>query len=235
MSNRIILVLSVASGVLLVLAGILFPLAIPLEPRPPLLTAHLLAGRQTISFVYVGAVVLSNLLFSPLLVLLTIRLYRHRQGTAIIAGSLLAFALVLETIAVLVSLARWSWLIPTGAKGDPNVLLLFETFQTLWMMLDLPGALLFYVAGAIYAVGLWRMHPTAALLLAASAGFFVIAGAVSVASPAIGGALVAGSIVIYGIAYIALGQLTIELGKPEADLESAGAKPSAQPEFSPKV
>ncbi len=234
MSNRIVLSLAVASGLLLALVGILFPLVVPLEPRPPLLTAYLLAGRQTISYVYVGAVVLSNIIFSPLLVLLTIRLYRHRQGTAIIGGSLLAFGILLETIAVLVSLARWSWLIPVGAKGEPNVLLLFETFQTLWMMLDLPGALLFYIAGAIYAVGLWRLHPTTAMLLAASGGFFLIAGAVSIAFPAIGGALVAGSIVIYGIAYMAIGQFVVELGKSEAELESVSPQVTAQPKLSPK-
>jgi hypothetical protein len=235
MSNRVIVALSVLSGVLLVLAGMLFPLVVPLEPRPPLLTANLLAGRQMMSYVYVAAVVLSNLAFSPLLVLLTIRLYPKRPGPAIIAGSLLAFAILLETIAVLISLARWSWLIPVGAKGDPNVLLLFETFQVLWMALDLPGAFLFYVSGVIYAVVLWRMHPTAAMLLAASAGFFVAGGAVSIAYPAIGGALVAGSIVVYGIAYIALGQFIIELGKPEANRESAGMQVSAKPELSPKV
>ncbi len=235
MSNRIVLALCVLSGALLALAGILFPLVVPLEPRPPLLTANLLAGRQTMSFVFVGALVLSNVAFSPLLALLTIRLYPRRQGTAIIAGSLMTFGIVLETIAVLMSLARWSWLIPSGAKGDPNVLLLFQTFQTLWMALDLPGALLYYVAGAIYAVGLWRLHPTAAMLLAASGGFILIAGAVSITYPAIGGALVTGSIVIYGMAYIALGQLIIELGKPEVNLEAAGAQATVKPEFSPKT
>ncbi len=235
MSNRIVITLSIASGLLLALVGILFPLAIPLEPRLPLLLANALAARQTISYAYVGAVVLSNLLFSPLLVLLTIRLYRRLQATAIIAGSLLAFGIVLETIAVLISLARWSWLIPIGAKGDPNVLLLFETFQTLWMMLDLPGALLFYVAGAIYAVGLWRMHQTTAMLLAASVGFFLIAGAFSTIYPAIAGALLTGSIVIYGIAYISLGQLIIELGKPETNAEPAAAQVSAKPELLPKA
>lgn len=235
MSNRVVVVLSIATGVLLVLAGVLFPLVVPLEPRPAFLTANLLAGRQMMSYVYVAAMVLSNLAFSPLLVLLTIRLYATRPGSAIIAGTLLAFGIVLETIAVLISLARWSWLIPTGAKGDPNVLLLFETFQILWMALDLPGAFLYYVSGVIYAIVLWRTHPTAAMLLAASAGFFVAGGALSIAYATIGGALVAGSIVVYGIAYIALGQLIIELGKPEANLALPEAHVSTKAELSPKV
>ncbi len=235
MSSRAIQVLSVLSGALLVLVGILFPLAIPLEPRAPLLVAYTLAARQTINYVYVGAVVLSNLLFSPLLVLLTIRLYRQRQGTAIIAGSFLGFALVLETVAVLISLSRWQWLIPVAAKGEPNVLLLFETFQTLWLMLDLPGALLFYVAGVIYAIGLWRLHQTTALLFTASAAFFVAAGAVSLVTPAIGGALLTGSIVVYGIAYIALGQLIIELGKGPAEPETARNEVSAPTPVSGKA
>ncbi len=228
MSNRIILVMSVLSGLFLVLVGVLFPLAIPLEPRPPLLTAYLLNSRQAINFVYVMGVVLSNVLFSPLLVILTARLYRRRQATAIVAGSFMAFAIILETIAVLLSLARWSWVIPAAARDDPSALLAFDTFQLLWLMVDLPGAFLFYVAGAIYAIGLWRLHPTSSLLLSGSVVFFLAAGIVSIFSPAIGGAIVAGSIVTFGIAYIALGQLIIELGNAQPQPEIAREKTSTR-------
>ncbi len=220
MSQRTVQVLSVLSGLTLALAGMLFPIANPLEPRAPLLLANALAARQAISYACVATLVLSNLLYSPLLILLTIRLYKHRQGTAILAGAFLGFAIVLETVAALISLARWVWIIPVAAKGEPNVLLLFQTFQMLWQMVALPGALLFYVAGIIYAIGLWRLHQTTAVLMTASVGFIAFAAVVSTVSPAVAGALVTGSIVIYGIAYIAVGQLIVELGKPEQAAEA---------------
>ncbi len=227
MSERIIQVMAISSGIVLSLAGILFPIANPFEPRAPLLLANALAGRQIISYTYVTMVVLSNTLFSPLLLLLTVRLYKYRLVTAIVAGSFLGIAFVLETVAALISLARWVWIIPVAAKGEPNVLLLFQTFQTLWQSIALLGALLLYLAGTIYALGLWRMHQSTAVLMTASVGFLALAAVVSAVSPAIAGAIVAGSIVIFGISYISLGQLIVELGKLEPILGTSGNQASA--------
>jgi len=204
--------LAILAGLFLAVAGVLFPLAVLPGGVTTQATAQYLAGSQGASLLYVAAVLLSNLLFLPVLVLLTIRLYFKRPGTAIGAGVMIALAILLETIAVLVSLARWSS-IPAAAGGDKTAISLFETIQALFLAIDLPGVLLFYAGAAIYALGLRRMHRPSAVILAVSIALLIAGGLLMAKSPAASTLLTAASIIVYGLGYMALGRLATILGR----------------------
>ncbi len=61
----------------------------------------------------------------------------------------------------------------------------------------------------IYAVALWRLHWPSSWLLLASLVLFVLGFLAVLLLPAISTFLSAASIVVYGVAYIALGRATV--------------------------
>ncbi|HEX2912465.1 MAG TPA: hypothetical protein VH186_16775 [Chloroflexia bacterium] len=210
MPKRVVMVLASLAGIFLAVAGILFPVVVFPQAANSIELARHLSNNQFLSLVYVGAILLSNLLIAPVLLLLSLRLYPLKPAIALSAGVVAGTALMLETVAVLLSLARWTWAIPSAAS-DPAAAKMFETLQSLWLFVDLPGAVLFYCAAVIYAAGVWKLHVFSAWSLAASTGLFLLGGLLTPLSALVGAITCAVSIIVYGLAYFALGDLTIAL------------------------
>jgi hypothetical protein len=67
--------------------------------------------------------------------------------------------------------------------------------------------------GLLPSVALWRLHRAASSLLLTSTGLLVIGFAVAPLFPALSSIIIAGSIMVYGLAYTALGQVAVTLGQ----------------------
>ncbi len=211
MSANRILILAALAGIFLSISGILFPIAIPSEPLSAGELAHMLQANRLACMIHAGTVLLSGVVFLPVLVQLAVRLYPLRPGTAIAGSSILGVAIFLQTVAVLLSLARWNKVVPLAASGNPEGLLLLDTLQMLWLAVDLPGTALFYVASTVLTVGLWSLDTKAAWSLGISTALFIGAFLASFISPGVGTALAAASIFMYGFSYMMLGYLTTRL------------------------
>ena len=213
MSARLIVILAILAGFFLIIAGVTFLLWQPPSSATGstiAMAAHL-AEQQTANLLYVVSVYLSGVLFLPVIVMLTIRLYSKRPNAAIVAGTLFGLGYTLEIVATLASLAQWAMAVPEAAQGDPLGIKLLQTLTLQYLAVDFSGVALVYVAAIIYAVALWRLHRAASLLLLSSTGLFVIGFAVFPLFPALSSMITAGSIVVYGLAYIALGQVAVNL------------------------
>jgi hypothetical protein len=211
MINKSIKVLAILAGLSLVLAGMTFILWMP----PPGLSIqqqalHLMSHKNE-SLIYLFSVYLSGILFTPIIILLTIKLFSQRAIASVAAASTFILAVILQTIATLASFSRWVFAIPELAKGDVSAGRIFETLQTLYLFIDIPGAILFYVAGIIYAVILWNLQRVASLLLTFSIIVFILGGAITSFIPQLSTILTGSSIIIYGIAYISIGDVTHRL------------------------
>ncbi len=217
MSARLIMVLAILAGFLLIIAGVTFLLWQPPSSATGstiAMAAHL-AEQQTANLLYVVSVYLSGVLFLPVILTLTIRLYSKRPNAAIVAGTLFGLGYTLEIVATLASLAQWAMAVPEAARGDPLGIKLLQTLTLQYLAVDFSGVGLVYVAAIIYAVALWRLYRATSSLLLASTGLFVIGFAVFPLFPALSSTIIAGSIVVYGLAYITLGQVTVNLGRDQ--------------------
>jgi uncharacterized membrane protein len=143
--------------------------------------------------------------------MLTIQSYRKKPVISIISGSVFSLAIVLQTIATLSSLSRWGYAIPESLKGDQFAMKIFESLQSLYLAIDLPGAILFYIAAIIYAFVFWYKNRVTSLLLITSTVLLLFGGIMSSINPSLSLILSGGSIIIYGIAYITIGDLTHRL------------------------
>jgi hypothetical protein len=217
MSARLIMILAILAGFFLIMAGVTFLLWQPPSSTTGstvAMAAHL-AEHQTANLLYVISVYLSGVLFLPALLMLTIRLYSKRPNAAIVAGMLFGLGYTLEMVATLASLAQWVVAVPEAAQGDPLGIKLFQTLTLQYLAVDFSGVGLVYVAAIIYAVALWRLHRAASSLLLTSTGLLVIGFATVPLFPSLSSIFIAGSILIYGLAYIALGQVAVELGRDQ--------------------
>jgi hypothetical protein len=205
------MILAILAGFFLIVAGVTFLLWQPpssVTGSTFAMAAHL-AEHQAANLLYVISVYLSGALFLPVLLMLTIRLYSKRPNAAIIAGSLFGLGYTLEIVATLASLAQWAIAVPEAARGEPLGVKIFQTLTLQYLAVDFSGVALVYVAAIIYAVALWRLHRAASSLLLTSTGLLVIGFAVVSLFPALSLTIIARSIVVYGLAYIALGQVTV--------------------------
>lgn len=209
MSKRSITLLSWLAGALLALAGVTFAIMMP-TAGDPVEQAGFMMQHRSENFIYVASVFFSSVLITPVIIMLSIRLYVVKS-TGIIAGTMLILAVILESVATLASLSRWAYAIPGSIKGDPLAIKTFETLQILYLGIDFPGVLLFYISAIIYGFIFWNMHRASSLLLFVSTATFLIGGGISFAAPGIGMLLSGISIIFYGLAYISLGKLTTNL------------------------
>jgi len=217
MSARLITVLAVLAGLLLIVAGVTIPLWMAVAGIGDVQAAQILWDNQVANYLYTITVFLSCVLMAPVILVLSFRLYPSRRDFAVLGGVLFLFGLVLEAVGTMSSLARWPVAIPQALTGDATGLALYRTLTRLYLAVDFSGVALIYVAAIIYTIGLWRLHRLSAYLLVVSTALLVIAFGV----PALYSTLVlAGSIVVYGVAYGALGQAAIQLGMP------GGAEPT---------
>jgi hypothetical protein len=166
---------------------------------------------KTIKLKEFFSVFLSTILFLPVVILFTIQYYKKNPVASIAAGSSFLLAGIFQTVATLISLSRWAYIIPESAKGEPNAMKLYETFQSLYLSIDLPGAILFYIAAVIYSIIFWYKSRVSALLLITSTILLLLGGFLGSISPSFSLILSGGSIIIYGIAYITIGDLTHRL------------------------
>ena len=213
MSSRLIMVLAVLAGFFLVLAGVTFLLwqsPSSVAGSVEAMAVHL-SDHQKANFLYVISVFLSVVLILPVIVTLTIRLYPKRPNGAIIAGSFFVLGSILETVATLASLSQWAFAVPEASKGDPLGITLYKTLNFQYLAVDFCGVGLIYVAAVIYAFVLWKWHPPSSILLLLSIGLLFIGFAAVPIIPAISSFITAGSIVFYGIAYVALGRVAVKL------------------------
>jgi hypothetical protein len=211
------MILAILAGFFLVIAGVTFLLWQPPSSTTGstvALAAHL-AEQQTANLLYVVSVFLSGVLFLPVILILTIRLNSKRPNAAIVAGTLFGLGYTLEIVATLASLAQWAIAVPEAAQGDPLGIKLLQTLTLQYLAVDFSGVGLVYVAAIIYAVALWRLHRAASSLLVASTCLFVIGFAVFPLFPSLSSMIIAGSIVVYGLAYITLGQVAVNLGRDQ--------------------
>ena len=213
MSSKLTMLLASIAGFFLALAGVTF-----FFWQPPsgaagsvvAMAAHL-SDHQAANLLYVVSVFLSVVLILPVILLLSLRLYTRRPNAAIAAGSLFVFGNILEGVATLASLSQWAFAVPEAAKGDPLGIKIYQTITFQYSAVDFSGVGLIYVAAVVYGVALWRVHRLSSWLLLISTGLLIIGFAAVSVVPSISPILTAGSIVVYGMAYVALGRAAVKL------------------------
>lgn len=215
MSSRLVTILAVLAGFFLAIAGMTFLIWQPPSDAASSIVAiaTYLSTHQMANFLYVISVLLSGVLFLPVILILTIRMYREHPNASIVASSLFGLGSILEITATMASLSQWAFAVPEAAQGDPLAIKLYQTLNVQYLAVDFTGVGLVYVAAVIYAAALWNIHRTSSMLLLVSIGLLLVGFAAMPLVPSIGPAITAGSIVVYGAAYIALGRAAVILGK----------------------
>lgn len=209
MSARLIMALAALAGFFLIISGLTFMLwqeSLSSTTDSTVPTAAIL--------LYAISVCLSTVLLLPVILMLSIRLYSKRPNSAIIAGTFLGLGCILDTVATLASLGR-TIAMPKDAQGDPLGNELFQSLTIQYLAVDSGAVGLVYVAAIIYAIDLWRLHRVASSLLLTSTGMIMIGFLISPLSPSLSSITAAGSIVVYGLAYIALGHVAVYLGQDQ--------------------
>ncbi len=100
---------------------------------------------------------------------------------------------------------------PDAAKGDPLGIKFYQTLTLQYLAVDFSGVGLVYVAAVIYAVALWRLHRISSVLLISSTLLLLIGFSALPFVPSMSATISAGSIVVYGVAYVALGHSAVKL------------------------
>ncbi len=213
MSSRLLMLLAVLAGFFLATSGVTFLLWQPpstVAGSTVAAAAHLSDHRMA-NLLYVLSVFLSCVLFLPVILDLTIRLYSKRPNAAIVAGGLFGLGTALEIVATMASLSQWVFAVPEATKGDPLGITLYQTLNLQYLAVDFGGVVLIYGAGVIYATTLWRLHRASSMLLLTSTGLLLIGFIAVPLVPPISSVIMAGSIVVYGVAYVTLGRATVGL------------------------
>jgi Ca2+/Na+ antiporter len=213
MSPKLTMILASAAGFFLAIAGVAF-----FFWQPPgnaagsveAMAAHL-SDHQGTNVLYVVSVFLSIVLILPVVLILSIRLYARRPTAAVVAGSLFVFGNVLEALATLASLSQWAFAVPEAAKGDNLGIRLYQTLTFQYLAVDFSGVGLLYVAAVIYAVTLWRVHRSSSWFLIISIGLLIMGFVAVPIASSISPLLTSGSIIVYGMAYVALGRTAVKL------------------------
>ena len=174
------------------------------------MAAHL-SDHQGTNLLYVVSVFLSIVLILPVVLILSIRLYARRPTAAIVAGSLFVFGNVLEAVATLASLSQWAFAVPDAAEGNTLGMKMYQTLTIQYLAVDFSGVGLLYVAAVIYTVTLWRVGRSSSWFLMISTGLLIIGFAAVPVVPSISPLLTSGSIIVYGMAYVALGRTAVKL------------------------
>ena len=217
MSSRSVMLLAAFAGFFLALAGVTFLLWQPPSSATGSVEAMAvhLCDHQEANIVYAISVFLSVILILPVILILTFRLYPKHPNGAIVAGSFFVLGSILETVATLGSLSQWAFAVPEASKGNPLGITLYQTLNVQYLAVDFSGVGLIYVAAVIYAFILWRLHRPSSTLLLLSVGLLFMGFAAVPIIPSIGSFITAGSIVLYGITYVALGKAAIKLKSNE--------------------
>jgi hypothetical protein len=207
------MILSALAGFFLAMAGVTFLLWQPPSSAVGTVVAMAthLSDHQETNFLYVISVFLSVVLFLPIILILTIRLYPKRPNGAIIAGSFFVLGSILETVAMLASLSQWTFAVPDAATGDPFGIKIYQTLTLQYLAVDFSGVGLIYVAAVIYAVVLWKLHRASSVLLVSSTLLLLIGFAILPFLPSASSTISAGSIVVFGGAYVTLGHSAVRL------------------------
>jgi hypothetical protein len=216
MSDRTIHLLAGTAGVLLITAGLLAPWTALHQEGTSVALAQYLADHQATGVTYGLAVLLSNALVAPVFIVFLRRLGSRHFKVAAMVAPVLALGLVLESIAVVIWLALWPVAIPGTAAGDSMAIGLFDTLRFLFLGFDLPGASLFSIAAVVLARAVWDEDRHLAGSLATSVALFVVSAVVAIAWQAAASFLVAASIVVYGDAYVRLGQAATRMNISDA-------------------
>ncbi len=213
MSSRLVMILAVLAGFFLAIAGVTFLLWQPpsTAAASTVAAAAHLSSHQTANLLYVISVFLSGVLFLPVILILSIRLYSKRPNAAIVAGGLFGLGTTLEIVATMASLSQWVFAVPEAAKGDPLGIKLYQTLNLQYLAVDFGGVGLIYVAAVIYAATLWRLHRASSILLLISIALLLVGFIAVPLVPSISSIITSGSIVLYGVAYVALGRATVRL------------------------
>ena len=213
MSSKLTLILASIAGFFLAVAGVTFYFWQPPNSTAGsviAMAAHL-SDHRGANLLYVISVFLSVVLILPVVLMLSLRLYTRRPNTAIVAGRLFVFGNILEAVATLASLSQWAFAVPDAAKGDALGINLYQTIALQYLAVDFSGVGLIYVAAVVFAVALWKMHRPSSWFLIISTGLLIIGFAAVLIVPSISPILTAGSIFVYGMAYVALGHLAGKL------------------------
>jgi hypothetical protein len=165
MATNIIKILAFLAGSFLILSGMTFILWMPPGNIDKIQQAVYLAQHRMENMAYVFSVFMSSILFLPVIILLTVQYYKKRPVSSVLAGSTFALAVIFQTVATLSSLAKWTYAVPEAAKGDPLALKFLDSLQSLYLSIDIPGAILFYIAGIVYAFLFWYKNRVSSLLL----------------------------------------------------------------------
>jgi len=212
MKTRVILVMSWIAGAALFVAGIAFLRGVaPSNETDTAIQITRLAENQLSNFVYVAAVYVCYVLFIPVVVILTIRLYAVRPIGSVIAGTFFCLGGGVEMTATLASLSRWVYVIPEGAKGNAAAIGHFQTLTMQFLILDFAGVALVYAAAILYAILLWGMHRPTSYLLLLSTAVLLVGIPATLVSPDLGMVLSILSILTYAVACVCLGYVVRKL------------------------
>lgn len=202
MRSRAIAALSFLAGLLLIISGMSFYLWMPPSGLPAVSQALYLLDHKAENMVYVFSTVLSNILIIPVILLMTAQLYRRDHAAAVISGGFMGFAVLMQTVATLFSLARWTSAVPDAALNNPGGVRLFKTLEAIYLFIDLPGAVMFYAAAVLLVFILRKIYFPAAVFLFLSVILFIAGLAVMSLNPGLSLLFTSASICAYGFAYI---------------------------------
>ncbi|NPV09012.1 MAG: hypothetical protein HPY83_13745 [Anaerolineae bacterium] len=228
MSTRMTRYLALFAGLALIVAGLTVPVWMASPGIGDIQAAQILYDSQAFHWLYVITVIVSCVLIAPVIVLLAVRLYPLRPELSLVGASAFLLGLILEAAGSASSLARFGGAVTGAMEADPLWISIYHSLTSLYLAVDFAGVALIYVAGVLLALALWRHHLISSILLLLAAVVFVVA----LFLPSFYSTFtLAGSIVIFGLAYGALGYATADLDSreealQETETEAAGLRSS---------
>jgi hypothetical protein len=210
-SSKSIKILATLSGLGLVFAGLTYILWAPQKNTTLAQQAFYLLGYKRENYLYILSIVLSSIGIIPVIIIMTVKLARKNYVSSIVAGSFFIVGCIMKIIASLASLSRWGYGIYESARGDFLASRIFDTLQVLYVAIDTPASVAINAAGLFYIFIFWNKHRFASLLILFSIIIFIAGLILGKANPQMSIIFNGGSLMVFGIAYISIGDLTDRL------------------------
>ena len=212
MSKTVILFMVIGAGIFLSIAGVTFFLwQPPAELMQDIqLKAQYMNDRILANFVYVFSVVLSCLLFIPVLICLIIRGNKHYPNTIVAGGTIILLGFLFDMIANLYSLSFWGAAIPESIKGEQFGFVLFKSIESAFLALDFCAVALVYGGAFIFGIGFRKEFKSTSIPMLLSVVFFFMAIISGFYSRTFSIVFMVASFIVYGIGIIGTGLIAIK-------------------------
>lgn len=168
-------------------------------------------ARPAYGLFYVVFVLVSSILFLPVIVVHTKKLYHVSPIAMLVAASFFLLALVIGILNNTLTLAHWAYSIPWDEAGEEIAMKMYQISAVEYMALDVAGFSFTYLAGLIYARIFWKTYRLISVAVFISVAFFFIHLPFLFWLQPIGMVFFSLSIASYGFVYILLGRSILVL------------------------